>query len=62
MLHKKGIYTDGHEREDVVKYRGEYLKFMEAYESDHMPRPRCSDEEPLTPLHNQLSKMIESWF
>ena len=53
VSHKKGIYIDGHEREDVVKYRGEYLKFMEAYESDHMPRPQCSDEEPLTPPTTQ---------
>ena len=49
MSHKKGIYIDGHEREDVVKYRGEYRKVMEVYEKNHMPRPRCSDEEPLTP-------------
>ena len=56
VSHKNGIYIDGHEREDVVKYRREYLKFMEAYESDHMPRPRCSDEEPLTPPTTQTTE------
>lgn len=46
MSHKKGIYIDGYEQEDVVKYRGGYL---ETYENNHVPRPRCSDEESLTP-------------
>ena len=32
MSHKKGIYIDGHERQDVVKYRGEYLKVIKEYE------------------------------
>ena len=45
MSHKKGIYIDGHEREDVVKYRSIYLKAMEDYLSNHQPRPLCSDEQ-----------------
>jgi hypothetical protein len=31
-LTKKGMYVDGHERGDVVEYRKEFLKRMEAYE------------------------------
>ena len=27
--YKKGLYSDGHERPDVVEYRKEFLKFME---------------------------------
>ena len=29
---KKGIYFDGHEREDVIQYRQQFLKTMEKYE------------------------------
>ena len=49
MSHKKGIYIDGHEREDVVKYRSIYLKAMEDYRSNHQPRPMCSDKQPPPP-------------
>ena len=40
---KKGMYIDGHERDDVIQYRGEFLKnifyyetFMEKYSGDFM--------------------------
>ncbi len=46
MSHKKGVYIDGHEREDVVKYRADYLNLMESYRNTHQPRPLCSDETP----------------
>ena len=46
---QKGIYIDGHEREDVVKYRSKYLKVINAYQQNHQPRPLCSDERPPTP-------------
>ena len=49
MSHKKGIYIDGHEREDVVKYREEYLKILDKLQHSHQPRPLCSDERPPTP-------------
>ena len=44
--HKKGVYIDGHEREDVVKHRIEYLKVMAELSKSHKPPPQCSDEEP----------------
>jgi hypothetical protein len=42
--HKKGSYVDGHEREDVVKSRDEYLKLMMDLKKSHKPPPPCSDE------------------
>lgn len=44
--HKKGVYIDGHEREDVVKYRKTYLKTMEDLRKTHKPPPPCADEPP----------------
>jgi hypothetical protein len=29
--YSKGIFVDGHERDDVVKYRKEFLNVMERY-------------------------------
>ena len=46
MSHKKGIYIDGHKREDVVKYRKEYLNVLHQYQVNHQPLPQCSDEVP----------------
>ena len=44
--HKKGVYINGHKREDVVKHRERYLKQMEDLRTTHQPPPQCSDEEP----------------
>ena len=30
--HKKGVYWDGHEREDVVQYREEFLQKIKGFE------------------------------
>ena len=49
VSYKKGVYIDGHKREDVVKYRCEYLKTLEDYRKNYMPGPLCSDEQPLLP-------------
>ena len=46
VSHRKGVYIDGHEREDVVLHRGKYLREMAALRSSHQPPPACSDEEP----------------
>ena len=48
--HKKGSYVDGHEREDVVKSRREFLKVLSDLKASHNPPPACSDEMP-TPPH-----------
>lgn len=59
MSHKKGVYIDGHEREDVVKYRGEYLKKLEDLESSHLPRPACCDEEmEVLPSDPSMKKLV----
>ena len=61
MSHRKGVYNDGHEREDVVKYLGEHLKILEEYRSIHQPTPLCGDEDPqLYQLHHHQSAMITS--
>ena len=41
---KKGVYIDGHERQDVVDYRNLYLKKMEILETTHAQPPQASDE------------------
>ena len=47
--HKKGTYVDGHEREDVVAYRKEFLDEMKSLRDSHLPPPPPSDERALTP-------------
>ena len=47
--HKKGSYVDGHEREDVVKSREVYLKFISDFKRSHKPTPPCSDEVAAVP-------------
>ena len=37
----KGMYFDGHKREDIVEYRKLYLQKLE---STHAPTPNCSDD------------------
>jgi hypothetical protein len=49
VSHKKGAYMDGHERDDVVAYRKEYLKSMHELCLAHNPSPPCSDERAVTP-------------
>ena len=49
LSHKKGAYVDGHEREDVVKSRDEYLKELKHLQETHLPPPPCSDERAATP-------------
>ena len=46
VRHRKGVYIDGHERDDVVLHRGKYLREMAALRAWHRPPPACSDEEP----------------
>ena len=47
--HKKGAYVDGHEREDVIAYRKEYLAIMKTLCDAHLPPPPASDERAVTP-------------
>lgn len=41
--YRKGVYVDGHEREDVIQCRKVYLRKMEILECTHLPQPQCSD-------------------
>ena len=50
--HKKGAYVDGHEREDVVVSRREYLEDLKKLKEQHRPPPPCSDERAATPPPN----------
>jgi len=44
-VYKKGIYYDGHEREDVIAYRAKYLKVLEELEpSVHFLRNQTNYE------------------
>ena len=44
VSHKKGVYNDGHEREDIMKHRKDLLKTLNDLHSSHCPLPPCSDE------------------
>ena len=46
VSHRKGVYIDGHEREDVVRHRKEFLKVMDELRRTHRPPPPCTDEPP----------------
>ena len=39
--HKKGIYIDGHEHNNVVEYRSLYLRKLDILEKTHLPPPSC---------------------
>jgi len=54
---KKGVYIDGHERQDVVEYRKLYLRKLEILSSSHAPPPLCSDEDP-TPIEPSTSRKL----
>ena len=41
--HKKSVYIDGHERDDVVEYRKMYLRKLDILSSTHLPPPSCDD-------------------
>ena len=41
--HKKGVYIDGHEREDVVKHLEFFLNKISDLRKTHKPPPLCSD-------------------
>lgn len=46
MDYSKGAYIDGHEREDVVTYRQQYLAEMEALEALYPPPPEPEAPTP----------------
>ena len=38
VSHKKGLYIDGHEREDVVRHRKDFLSTLDALYPNHTSR------------------------
>lgn len=48
--YKRGTFVDGHEREDVVEYRKQFLKKLHILETTHQPPPLPEDgmEQPYT--------------
>ena len=56
--HKKGSYVDGHEREEVVKSRREFLKVLSDLKASHNPPPPCSDKSVMQNLGKNLFSSI----
>jgi hypothetical protein len=58
---RKGMYIDGHERDDVVKYRKEYLKFFSNKEGIGrcvMEIPGCLPDDHHLTDHDQADTGI----
>ena len=49
ISHKKGAYVDGHERQDVVANRRDFLRELKELKQSHLPPPPCSDEMAAPP-------------
>ena len=43
VSYRKGVYIDGHEREDVVRHRSQYLDTMVTLRDSHQ-QPRVRNE------------------
>ena len=54
----KGAFVDGHEREDVVACRAEFLMKMKVLKELHLPPPPCSDEPAATPPPDAAFKKL----
>ena len=50
--HKKGAYIDGHERDDVVAHRKDFIEEMKTLREMHLPPPPPSDERAAMPPPN----------
>ena len=59
LSHKKGAYVDGHEREDVVKCRAEFLKELEHLRETHLPLHLAVKKE--LPHHHQMQNQRKHW-
>ena len=60
--HKKSIYIDGHEHDDVVEYRKLYLRKLAILSSTHLPPPTCEDGNSAASKHLVLIFHDESSF
>jgi hypothetical protein len=50
--------VDGHERDEVVAYRKEFLKKLHELRRAHLPPPPCSDESAVTISHDDVRKNL----
>ena len=58
--HKKGLYIDEHEREDVAKNYKVYLAIVKQLTDTHQPPPPCGDELPPDPISSFFSPHLIS--
>ena len=49
LQHSKGLYIDGHECADVVKYHKTFLEKLQDLEDQHLPPPLVEDPVPFVP-------------
>ena len=56
VSHKKGVYIDGHEREDAVCHRTKLLKILHDLCASHQPLLRCSDDPTRVRLEEDEEK------
>jgi len=52
ISHKKGVFIDGHERDDVKEYRKLFLRKLEILESTHLPPPLPADGKSTDQIGN----------
>jgi hypothetical protein len=58
VTHRQGVYYDGHEREDVVAYRGEFLNRMATFERLMAQYTEDCEHEILPELENGQQRII----
>ena len=56
--HKKGAYVDGHERDDVIAHRREYLDMVKKLHDSHLPPPPSGERAPTPPPDAESKKKL----
>ena len=57
-MHKKGLYFDGHERQDVIEYQQVYLRKLEILQSTHLSPPTCSTGQTEEIIGNETAEKL----
>ena len=58
---KKGMYVDGHDREDVVEYQNKFLEELKQMEDSHLPPPKPGDEIETEEEQLEREKLKTGW-
>lgn len=58
VSHKKGVYIDGHERDDVVCHRESLLQTLQELHSSQRPPPLCSDDPSRV---REEGRIVDTW-